>query len=190
MQVAAAYSAMANGGTLYQPQIIKRIETPDGDTIKELQPIVKRRVTVSRHSMDLIMEALVGVVADEKGTAHSAYEEAVSIEGKTGTAQVVKHSRKKGDSMADYYYNNRDHAWFASVAPVDKPEIAIIVLVEHGGAGGEHAAPVGVEIAKGYFEKIAPRKAPLLAQTPGTSSEKVRIPTGDTTPVTASAHKR
>ncbi len=196
MQVAAAYSAMANGGTLYQPQIVKRIETPDGDVIKELQPIVKRRVTVSRQSMDLIMEALVGVVADDKGTAHSAYEEGVSIEGKTGTAQVVKHRRKKGDSMADYYYNNRDHAWFASIAPVEKPEIAIIVMVEHGGAGGEHAAPVGVEIARDYFEKISPRKAPLMAEQLDDShqkaKEKVRVPVSNaaSAPVTASAHKR
>ncbi|MBN2804529.1 MAG: penicillin-binding protein 2 [Deltaproteobacteria bacterium] len=193
MQVAAAYSAMANGGTLYKPQIVKRIETPDGDVIKEFEPEIKHRVTVGRHSMDIIMEALVGVVADEKGTAHSAYDETVSIEGKTGTAQVVKQSRKKGDSMADYYYKNRDHAWFASISPVDKPEIAIIVMIEHGGAGGTNAAPVGIEIAKGYFEKIAPRKAPLMADKTDTPTEpEVRMPrvTGNAAPVTASAHKR
>ncbi|MBN2343196.1 MAG: penicillin-binding protein 2 [Deltaproteobacteria bacterium] len=191
MQVAAAYSALANGGTLYQPQVVKSIETPDGEVVKEFQPIIKRRVTVSKHSMDLVMEALAGVVEDEEGTAHSAYNESVSIAGKTGTAQVVKQSRKKGDTMADFYYRNRDHAWFASVAPIENPEIAIVVLVEHGGAGGEHAAPVGVEIARRYFDEIAPRhEAPLLADSPDNNQTDVRVPVEDSAPTTASAHKR
>lgn len=190
MQVAAAYSAMANGGTLYQPQVVKSIETPDGEVVKEFQPIIKRRVTVNKHSMDLVMEALVGVVEDEAGTAHSAYNEKVSLAGKTGTAQVVKKSRKKDDSLADFYYQNRDHAWFASVGPVENPEIAIVVLVEHGGAGGEHAAPVGVEIARRYFDEIAPRQeAPLLADSPVQPKKDVRVPVEDTAPTTASAHR-
>ncbi|MBN2528923.1 MAG: penicillin-binding protein 2 [Deltaproteobacteria bacterium] len=190
MQVATAYSAMANGGTLYQPQVVKRIETPDGEEVKSFQPIIKRRVSVGKHSMDLVMEALAGVVEDEKGTAHSAYNEAVSVAGKTGTAQVVKQSRKKGDTMAEFYYKNRDHAWFASVAPVENPEIAIVVLVEHGGAGGEHAAPVGVEIARRYFDEIAPRhEAPLLADSPADKKKDVKVPVEDTSPTTASAHK-
>jgi penicillin-binding protein 2 len=191
MQVAAAYSAMANGGTLYQPQVIKSIETPDGEVVKSFQPIIKRRVSVSKSNIDLVMEALAGVVADEKGTANSAFNESISIAGKTGTAQVVKHSRKKGDTMAEFYYQNRDHAWFASVAPAENPEIAIVVLIEHGGAGGEHAAPVGVEIARRYFDEIAPRhEAPLLADSPSeTKSKKVRVPVEDSAPTTASAHQ-
>lgn len=191
MQVATAYSAIANGGTLYQPQVVKSVETPDGEVVKEFQPIVKRRVTVGKQSMDLVMEALSGVVEDEKGTAHSAYSEQVSIAGKTGTAQVVKQSRRKGDTMSEFYYKNRDHAWFASVAPVENPEIAIVVLVEHGGAGGEHAAPVGVEIARRYFDEIAPRQeAPLLADSPLDGKTDVRVPVEDSSPTTASAHKR
>ncbi len=191
MQVAAAYSAMANGGTLYQPQIVRRIETPDGEVLKDFQPIVKRRVSVSRRSMDIIMEALVGVVEDEEGTAHSVRDESVSIAGKTGTAQVMKQPQRKGDSLAEYYYRNRDHAWFASIAPVEKPEIAVVVLIEHGGAGGEHAAPVGIEMARRYFEEIAPRQqAPLLADTPEKGAAPVRLPVEDSSPATASAHRR
>jgi penicillin-binding protein 2 len=188
MQVAAAYSAIANGGTLYKPQVVKRIETSDGDIIKEFNSVITRRVTVGQHNMDLIMDALTGVVEEQSGTAYSAKDENILVAGKTGTAQVAKKPRKKGDSLADFYYNNRDHAWFASVAPADNPQIAVVVLIEHGGAGGEHAAPVGIEIARRYFDEIAPRhEAPLIAEKPAREKRKVRIPVEDNTPTAASA---
>jgi penicillin-binding protein 2 len=194
MQVAAAYAAIANGGTLYKPQVVRRIETPDGDVVKEFHPEVRRRTAVSPQYLELIMDALGGVVADEKGTAYTAKSDAVSVAGKTGTAQVAKRARKDTDTLEHFYYVNRDHAWFAAVAPAEAPEIAIIVLIEHGGGGGEHAAPVGVEIARRYFEEVAPRhEEPLIAEKASTKPKGKRnaaIPDEDGQPTTASAHRR
>lgn len=190
MQVASAYSSIANGGTIYRPQVIRRIETPEGDTVKEFHPEVERRVAVSPRSIDLMMESLTGVVEEEDGTAHAARNEAVLVAGKTGTAQVARKPIKPGDDLAKYYYMNRDHAWFAAIAPADAPEIAVVVLVEHGGAGGEHAAPVAVEISRRYFEDIAPRhEAPLIAERP-TKGKKVRVPVDDSEATAASTHPR
>ena len=143
---------------------MERIETSEGDLVKDYYPEVVRRTAVSQGSLDLIMDSLIGVVEEEDGTAYSAKVEGVRVAGKTGTAQVPRRKRKPGDDLARHYYLNRDHAWFAALAPADAPEIAIVTLIEHGGAGGEHAAPVGIEIARRYFEEIAPREeTPLIA---------------------------
>lgn len=167
MQLASAYAAIANGGTLYKPQVVRRIETADGELVKDFPPVVSRRVSVARRTLDLMMESMREVVANEAGTAYGARVEGVSIAGKTGTAQVSRKPRNPDDDLERHYYLNRDHAWFAGVAPALSPEIAVVVFIEHGGAGGENAAPVAVEITKRYFEEIAPRRneAPLIADT-------------------------
>jgi penicillin-binding protein 2 len=191
IQMAMTYAALANGGTVYRPQVVRRIETTDGDLVKEYYPEVVRRTAVSRGSFDLVMDALRGVVDEEDGTAYSARQEGVSIAGKTGTAQVARVRRKPGDDLARHYYLNRDHAWFAAVAPADAPEIAIITLIEHGGAGGEHAAPIGVEIARRYFEEIAPREeAPLIAETGEPGKKGRSVVEDDQSMTAASAHRR
>ncbi|NLN62443.1 MAG: penicillin-binding protein 2 [Myxococcales bacterium] len=195
MQAAAAYASIANGGTLYKPQIIRRIETPDGDIVKEYNPEVRRRVTITQRNIDVIMEALIDVVEDEDGTAHSAKSSKIQVAGKTGTAQVAKKARKESDTLANHYYKNRDHAWFASLAPADNPQIAVVVLIEHGGGGGEHAAPVGVEISRKYFEQIAPeQETPLMARetkpTQPLTPEARHIPEEDTSSAAAATRRR
>jgi penicillin-binding protein 2 len=167
MQLAAAYAAMANGGTLYKPQVVRRIETADGELVKDFSPVVNRRVSVSSRTLDLMRDSMREVVENDAGTAHGARIEGVSVAGKTGTAQVSRRPRNPEDDLERYYYLNRDHAWFAGMAPAVSPEIAIVVFIEHGGSGGEKAAPVAMEIARGYFEDIAPRKreAPLIAES-------------------------
>ncbi|MDD5306984.1 MAG: penicillin-binding protein 2 [Deltaproteobacteria bacterium] len=192
MQVVSAYSAIANGGTLYRPQVIRRIETPEGDVVKEFHPEIVRRTAVSQRSLDLIMEALTGVVEDKDGTAYGARDPRVSVAGKTGTAQVARRARQPGDDMQRFYYMNRDHAWFAAVTPAAAPEIAIVVLIEHGGAGGENAAPVGIEIARRYFDEVAPREeAPLVAEKNDKARQRPkRVVADETEAVTASTHRR
>jgi penicillin-binding protein 2 len=69
--------------------------------------------------------------------------------GKTGTAQTSHVSLKDTEPARAWYYN-RDHAWFAGFAPAKSPEIAIVVLIEHGGAGGRAAAPVAMQVARDY----------------------------------------
>jgi penicillin-binding protein 2 len=84
--------------------------------------------------------------------------------GKTGTAQVIKKDMKKKDPKEWWRFN--DHAWFASYAPYDAPEIAVVVLIEHGGNAGKVAAPIAMKIAREYFQRIRPKDAPASGSTP------------------------
>src|SRR5207244_932243 len=95
--------------------------------------------------------ALADVVNGPGGTGGAARSSLVEIAGKTGTAQVVemKGGYVKTEQLA---YFNRDHAWFISYAPVQNPQIAVVVLVEHGGHGGEAAAPMAKKVIEKYIE--------------------------------------
>jgi penicillin-binding protein 2 len=154
MQMALLYAAIANGGRLWLPQIVERIESPSGQVLEEFPPQVRREISPSPQNLAIVREALVGVVNDVKGTAFKARLSDVEVAGKTGTAQVTK-LRRRGDAQSASLDEN-DHAWFAGFAPAGQPRIAFAVLVEHGGFGGEVAAPVATEIVRGYFNEIAP----------------------------------
>ncbi len=93
------------------------------------------------------------MVNEPDGTAHAAQSQAVLIGGKTGTAQVV--GKQRGVSGEKYM----DHAWFVGFAPVDKPEIALSVFVEHGGHGGSAAAPIAKRAIEAYLVKPKPAAA-------------------------------
>jgi penicillin-binding protein 2 len=155
LQLAMAYAALANGGTLHVPQLVARVEGPGGEVIQSFAPTVRRRLRVNVENLIRINTALAGVVADRTGTAHNARIEEVTIAGKTGTAQVAHSTLAIGDPRRNWY-ENRDHAWFAGFAPAVDPEIAIVVLVEHGGSGGHEAAPLVSQIARDWFTRIRP----------------------------------
>ncbi|HEY3356168.1 MAG TPA: penicillin-binding protein 2 [Polyangia bacterium] len=167
LQQAMLYAAIANGGRLYLPQIVQRIETPSGALVQEFPPRVRRRVAVAPHSLEVMQRALAGVTR-EKGTAYAARLDDVEIAGKTGTAQVKRMGKARAENNANFATG--DHAWFAGYAPVQRPEIVVVVLVEHGGMGGHVAAPVATEIIRGYFDQVAKERArrqvPLVVRTP------------------------
>ena len=149
LQLANAYAAIANGGTLYTPQLIERIES-GGKTLRESAPRAKGRLSVSDKNLALVKEGLLGVVTDDQGTARSLQYARLGIAGKTGTAQVKRMvAREKNVSKIEYRW--RDHAWFAGYAPYDNPQIAVAVIVEHGGFGSATAAPIAREIFKAYL---------------------------------------
>jgi penicillin-binding protein 2 len=103
-----------------------------------------------------VQSGLRGVVAEIGGTAHrQAFIPEVEIAGKTGTAQV-SHIARQGEDQIRTQYESRDHAWFAAYAPASAPEIAVVVLVEHGGSGGSEAAPLATSIIRDYFTRIRP----------------------------------
>jgi penicillin-binding protein 2 len=158
LQMATLYAAIANGGKLWLPQIVERIESPEGQLLEEFAPRVRREISVAPESLAVVRQALVGVVNEPKGTAYKVRAKDIEVAGKTGTAQV--HGRR-GEGGG---YEAGDHAWFVGFAPAGRPRIAIAVLVEHGGHGGDVAAPVAMEIVHNYFETVAPadREAPRL----------------------------
>jgi penicillin-binding protein 2 len=149
MQLALSYAALANGGTLYQPQVVRSIETSDGTVVQEFPPRVRRMVKVDADHLTWVKDGLVGVVSEDEGTAHNAAFPGIDMAGKTGTAQV-SHVTPRGVDPDKVWYFNRDHAWFAGYAPATAPEIAIVVLVEHGGGGGKNAVPVAMRVVSDW----------------------------------------
>ncbi len=152
LQQANMIASIANGGTLYKPFLIKKIEDPDSKMIKEFGPQILHKANLSPKYLNLIKKSLLGVVHEPHGTGWRARLKDVKISGKTGTAQVV--AMKKGDEEEEEVtpYVFRDHAWFVAFAPFEKPKIAIAIIVEHGGHGGAAAAPIAKEIVKSYFK--------------------------------------
>jgi penicillin-binding protein 2 len=147
MQLAMAYAAIASGGTLYVPQLVERVERPDGTVVEELPPRVRRRIAVDPGHLTYVIDGLFGVVNDPAGTAFEArVDGGVPVAGKTGTAEVSKRKLEPGEDPRRAWYYRRAHAWFAGFAPADKPELAVVVLVEHGGQGGKYAAPIAINI--------------------------------------------
>jgi penicillin-binding protein 2 len=161
LQMVALYAAIANGGKLWLPQIVERIESPDQNVLEEFAPRVRRELSVSPENLAIIRQGLVGVVNEPKGTAFKVRARDIEVAGKTGTAQVRRMVRR-GEAISSYEQN--DHAWFVGFAPAGNPRIAFAVLIEHGGHGGEVAAPAAMEIVHNYFETVAPeqRAAPRL----------------------------
>jgi penicillin-binding protein 2 len=167
LQLALAYAALANGGTLYQPQLVRAVETSNGTVVQEFNPRVRRQIDIRPENLKLVQDALKAGVNDVAGTSRHAAEQAnltdIDVAGKTGTAQVSHHLARGAEAEKVWYFN-REHAWFGSWAPVKSPEVAVVALVEHGGTGGKHAAPIAFEAIRAYHEFIqngqaAPRKS-------------------------------
>jgi len=164
LQLALAYAALANDGTLYQPQVVRSIETSSGTTVQEFPPRVRSVIEADPTQLAIIKSALRGVVAESKGTAHNESLGDVDVAGKTGTAQV-SHVTPRGVDPKRVWYFNRDHAWFAGYAPANAPEIAIVVLIEHGGGGGKNAAPVAMKVVDAW-QKLGKRRLTARAGEP------------------------
>jgi penicillin-binding protein 2 len=181
LQLALAYAALANGGTLYQPELVRAVETSNGTVVQEFNPRVRRQMDIKPENLALVQKALTAGVNDVGGTAyltHKGFGE-VTMAGKTGTAQVSHHVTRGGDAERVWYFN-REHAWFAAYAPVRSPEVAIVVLVEHGGAGGKHAAPIAFEVVRKFQELQREKRGGQRAagQSPGQGRAKAPSPGG------------
>jgi penicillin-binding protein 2 len=151
LQLANMMAAVANGGTLYRPRIVDKIESVDGLVVREYGPEKIRTINVKPATLERVRSALADVVKLPGGTGGAARSNVVEIAGKTGTAQIVemKGGYVKTEQLA---YFNRDHAWFVSYAPAQNPRIAVVTLVEHGGHGGDAAAPMTKKVIEKYME--------------------------------------
>jgi penicillin-binding protein 2 len=151
LQLAMVYASLANGGSVYQPQLVKRVESVDGRVLAEFHPKLVRKVDIAAEHQKIVVDALTAVVNEPGGTAYSARLKDIKVAGKTGTSQVARIGavRIRKENM-DFW--ERDHAWFASFAPADAPEIAVVVLNEHGGHGASDAAPAAMAIIHKYFQ--------------------------------------
>ena len=160
LQIACSVSALFNGGKYYQPRIVQSIRAPHGETLKEFPPLVIQNIQISPETIELVREALWGVVNSPGGTGGRAKVEGFNVAGKTGTSQVVQ--RKEGRTEPNLP-ELQDHAWFVCFAPAYNPEITVAVLVEHGGGGGATAAPVARQVLENYYKR-AKKTSPSPAQ--------------------------
>jgi penicillin-binding protein 2 len=149
LQMANLMATIANGGTLYRPWYVRKVQSLDGASIREYGPEKIRSVELKPSTLEFLRRTLADVVTGGTGTA--AKSNIVAIAGKTGTAQVaeMKGQYVKSEQLS---YLSRDHAWFVAYAPAEKPEIAVVVLVEHGGHGGSAAAPLAKKLIERYIE--------------------------------------
>ncbi|MCX6056299.1 MAG: penicillin-binding transpeptidase domain-containing protein [Chloroflexi bacterium] len=140
LQVVDFIAAIANGGTLYRPQIIDKITSIDGEEIQSFTPQIRRQLPLSQETLDALKEGMRMVIEEEKGTAHAVFAGMKTpIYGKTGTATT---------SIID------PHSWFAGFTDAnrtDKPDIAIVVIAENAGDGSKYAAPIFKRVVEAYF---------------------------------------
>jgi penicillin-binding protein 2 len=151
LQMLVLAAAVANGGKMYKPLILKSVYSSEGSLILESKTQVAGKLPVSSQALQMIKEGLWNVVNDKKGTAWIARVEGLDISGKTGTAQVVGRSKERGLSEEELENRLKSHAWFIAYAPSADPKIAVSVIVEHGGHGSSAAAPIARDIIKTYF---------------------------------------
>jgi len=151
IQMLVFTSALANDGLRYKPLIVKKIETADGEALKNNESQIAGKLPAKKKTLEIIKKGLWQVVNSRSGTAWIARIDGINISGKTGTAQVV--GRKKNDTKRETDRSDqlRPHAWFVSYAPSENPQIAAAVIVEHGGHGSSTAAPIARELIKTYL---------------------------------------
>jgi penicillin-binding protein 2 len=130
IQLANAYTALANGGTLYEPRIGEALISPSGKVVQKITPPVMRHLPVSSYTLAYMRNALAGVVNNPAGTAYGSFSgfplNKVCVAGKTGTAQV---------------FGSHSTSVFASFGPCYNPKYAVIVMIPDSGYGADLAAP-------------------------------------------------
>ena len=150
LQLLNATAAVANGGTLYRPQIVYQVTDAEGQVIRPFTPEVLGQVPVSEENLAIVREGLRAAV--EWGTGWGANLEGVAVAGKTGTAEYPGPRDEEGHLPT--------HAWFTAFAPAEEPEIALLVFVAGGGEGAATAVPIATEILRYYFGLPEPQPTP------------------------------
>ncbi|HEV2693583.1 MAG TPA: penicillin-binding transpeptidase domain-containing protein, partial [Verrucomicrobiae bacterium] len=160
IQVAVMYSAIANGGTVWWPRIVERIE-PQDPTIGEVATnypsgLVRGRLTVHQRNLNILRDAMLDDVESDEGSGRDAAVKGLHIAAKTGTAQVQdEHNRIIGHNY-----------WFASFAPYENPKYAVVVMVQsptETGSGGTTCGPIAHDVYEEILKKeTAPKNLALV----------------------------
>lgn len=139
LQLANAYAAIGNGGTLWQPRIVTSATLPDGTVVETIEPIVAREISVSPEQLAFVTDTLQAVVTLPYGTGTPAFAGfGIPVAGKSGTAET---------GTPD------PHAWFPAYAPADDPTISIATILPNIplGTGGSDAAPLVRQVMAAHF---------------------------------------
>jgi penicillin-binding protein 2 len=154
MQLTTATAALANGGRIMKPKIIHTEQNASsGELLPNHAELVETVTINEQQNWDAVIEAMIDVVHSERGTARKiGADSPYRIAGKTGTAQVFGLKEEEKYNAEELEEKLRDHALFIAFAPVDDPQIAVAVVVEHGGGGGSVAAPIARTIMDAYLQ--------------------------------------
>ncbi|HHX2511337.1 TPA: penicillin-binding protein 2 [Neisseria subflava] len=157
LQMAHATASLANNGVVYQPHLVKEVLDFGERKITRINPNPERQIPFKADNFEYVKRAMEKVLKPG-GTAHRIGGGlAYTIGGKTGTAQVVQIKQGGRYNAAALREQHRDHAWFISFAPLEKPEIAIAVILENGGWGA-YAAPLAREMTDFYMLHVKPQQ--------------------------------
>jgi penicillin-binding protein 2 len=157
LQLAMSYAAIANGGKLWRPYVVKEIFSNTGEIILRKEPELLDEVQLSEKTMKAIRRGLYEVVNKPGGTAYWHRGRGIRMAGKTGTSQVRSMTPTELFSRCiDMPYSHRHHGLFVAYAPAYDPKISVSVVVEHGCSGSSAAAPVAREVITAYMKKYEP----------------------------------
>ena len=161
LQMAVAYSAIANGGNLVRPHLAESVEDPSGRVVQEFDPAPRGHVDIQPQYADAILAGMNAAAMEPGGTSYPVFGGfPVDIAGKTGTAERGLYEE--------------DQSWYIALAPYPDPKIVVAGTIEHGGFGADAAAPAASQILATYFEKPnapghAAPEAPSAPAPTGTS---------------------
>jgi penicillin-binding protein 2 len=137
LQMAVAYAALGNGGTIVRPHLGDDVESVTGRVLEEIRPGPRRHIDISPSTRDTIMTGLTRAATEPGGTSYPVFGNfPFAVAGKTGTAQRP---------------NQPDQSWYIVLAPAKNPQIVVAVTLERGGFGVDTAAPVAARILEHYF---------------------------------------
>ncbi|MFN8109984.1 MAG: penicillin-binding transpeptidase domain-containing protein [Thermoleophilia bacterium] len=132
LQMAVAYSAIANGGTMLTPVVGRQVSDSTGQVVRHITPAMPpRKLDIPARLFDPVHQGLINVTQNGNGTANGVFSGIASaanivVAGKTGTAENLPH---------------KDHAWFVGYAPAEHPSVVVAIVVQNGGTGAVAAAP-------------------------------------------------
>jgi penicillin-binding protein 2 len=151
LQMAVAYAALLNGGTVWEPRVVSTVVDSDNKVLFTNPPSVARKITIGAGTVAALKRDLNGVVTAQNGTARRAFEGFCGggvpdsecaplreVGGKTGTAEIVQATEEGVTAV--------DTAWFVGGAPLSDPQFIVAVVIEQGGSGGRVAAPAARRI--------------------------------------------
>jgi penicillin-binding protein 2 len=156
LEMANVTAVIANGGALYQPQLVREVIDDKGEVVKPFEPQMIRQVPVDQRWIRLIQDSMRNVVNQPGGTAYVSHIEGFEYAGKTGTAEFCDDVAVKIGICYTGIESLPTHAWFVSYAPVENPQIAMAVYVWNGGQGSGVTAPITQRIYNEYFNLGVP----------------------------------
>lgn len=175
LQLAHALATVINGGISRQPYVALGLQDPASAQFVPIARAPEQKLGYKQSHIDLIKRAMMGVTQD--GTSRGVFAGAAYISGgKTGTAQAATIGQNQRYNAAALAEHKRDHSLYIAFAPVDKPVIAVAVIVENAGFGATAAAPIARRVLDYWLLQQYPAAADIAATSRGQASRPIAVP--------------